>query len=121
MSATPSTSPAAGTPPTDLAAIAAPLGDQTQALLESLGVKTGQGCSEKVIDAIEMIGEETAAGMPLPAPHSTITPAMRYLHCSRTIHQLVTDRNRAVGIYMGVASLLITASSFIYQAKPIGD
>ena len=35
-----------------------------------------------------------------------ITPGMRYLHSSRTIHQLVTDRNRAVGIYLAVASLL---------------
>jgi hypothetical protein len=46
---------------------------------------------------------------------------MRYLHCSRTIHQLVTDRNRAVGIYLGAASLLMTASGVILNAKPAGD
>src|SRR5262249_35771907 len=79
----------------------------------------------KVVDAIEMIGEETAAGMPPPAPpgasQGQVTPAMRYLHCSRTIHQLVTDRNRAVGLFLGVASLLITASGVIYNANPQGD
>src|SRR5262249_42526562 len=50
-----------------------------------------------------------------------ITPGMRYLHCSRTIHQLVTDRNRAVGIFLGVASLLVTASGVISHATPHAD
>ncbi len=36
---------------------------------------------------------------------------------SRTIHQLVTDRNRAVGLYMAVASLMWTASSAILNVK----
>ena len=45
---------------------------------------------------------------------------MRYLHSSRTIHQLVTDRNRAVGIYLAVASLLWTASGAVLNAKPTG-
>src|SRR5688500_10002699 len=69
-----------------------------------------QDSPEKRVDAIEMLGEETAAGMAtkdLPE----ISAGMRYLHCSRTIHQLVTDRNRAVGLYLAVASLLWTASS----------
>lgn len=71
---------------------------------------------EKKIDAIEMLGEEEAAG--LAAPGTTdVTSGMRYLHCSRTIHQLVTDRNRAVGIYLAVASLLWTASSAILNAR----
>jgi hypothetical protein len=43
---------------------------------------------------------------------------MRYLHSSRTIHQLVTDRNRAVGIYLAVASLMLTASGAIFNAQP---
>jgi len=119
-----STTPAAGSPPSappEIAAIAAQLGDGQKTPLGSFDIKSEEGFSEKVVDAIEMIGEETAAGMPPPAPHSPVTPGMRYLHCSRTIHQLVTDRNRAVGLYMGVASLLITASSFIYQAKPLGE
>jgi hypothetical protein len=72
---------------------------------------------EKRIDEIEMIGEEEATGFK-GAPHSQITAGMRYLHCSRTIHQLVTDRNRAVAIYLAVASLLWTASSALLNAKP---
>jgi hypothetical protein len=73
--------------------------------------------TEKRLDAIEMIGEEEAAGWHAPA-HSEVSAGMRYLHSSRTIHQLVTDRNRAVGIYLAVASLLWTASGAILNAKP---
>lgn len=98
---------------------AAPLPDAAKAGLDSFDVKGGEGFSEKLVDAIEMIGEETAGGM-RPAP-SQVTPGMRYLHASRTIHQLVTDRNRAVGIYLGVASLLMTASGAIVHANPQGD
>ncbi len=87
--------------------------------LDSFDVKSGEGYSEKLVDAIEMLGEETAAGL-RPAP-SQVTPGMRYLHCSRTIHQLVTDRNRAVGIFLAVASLLLTASSALFHARPDGD
>jgi hypothetical protein len=76
--------------------------------------------SEKLVDAIEMLGEEQAGGL-RPTGHSEVTPGMRYLHCSRTIHQLVTDRNRAVGIFLAVASLLVTASSAILHAKPDGE
>lgn len=75
---------------------------------------------EKIVDAIEMIGEETAAGL-RPKGSPDISPGMRYLHSSRTIHQLVTDRNRAVAIYLGVASLLVTASSALLNAEPQGD
>src|SRR5207237_7902407 len=73
---------------------------------------------EKKIDEIEMLGEEQAAGLPPPGGHSEVTAGMRYLHCSRTIHQLVTDRNRAVGIYLAVASLLWTASSALLNIRP---
>src|SRR5450432_619900 len=66
--------------------------------------------TEKRLDEIEMIGEEQAANLPEPG-HSSVTGGMRYLHASRTIHQLVTDRNRAVGISLAVASLLYTAST----------
>jgi hypothetical protein len=72
---------------------------------------------EKRVDDIEMIGEEEAAGFQ-PAVPSEVTPGMRYLHCSRTIHQLVTDRNRAVGLYLAVASLLWTGSSALLNADP---
>jgi hypothetical protein len=76
--------------------------------------------TERRLDAIEMIGEEEAAG--LPPPHtSVVTPGMRYLHCSRTIAQLITDRNRAVGLYLAVASLLWTASSALLNARPQAD
>src|SRR5205823_711427 len=67
-----------------------------------------------------MIGEEEAAGLRPPGP-SEITAGMRYLHCSRTIHQLVADRNRAVGIYLAVASLTWTASATMLNAKPAGQ
>jgi hypothetical protein len=72
--------------------------------------------TEKKLDQIEMIGEEEAAG--LQPKHSEVTSGMRYLHSSRTIHQLVTDRNRAVGIYLAVASLLWTASGAMLNARP---
>jgi hypothetical protein len=73
--------------------------------------------SEKIVNEIEMLGEEKAAGFHPPS-HSEITPGMRYLHSSRTISQLVTDRNRAVGIYLAVASLLVTASCALVNASP---
>jgi len=79
------------------------------------GVASLDEQTEKRLDAIEMIGEEEAAGF--RPGHSEISAGMRYLHCSRTIHQLVTDRNRAVGIYLAVASLLWTASSAILNAS----
>jgi len=84
-----------------LAGVAAPLDEAT----------------EKRLDTIEMIGEEEAAGFHA-AGKSEVSAGMRYLHCSRTIHQLVTDRNRAVGIYLAVASLLWTASGAILNVKP---
>jgi hypothetical protein len=73
--------------------------------------------TEKRLDEIEMIGEEEAAGFS-SLPHSEVTAGMRYLHSSRTIHQLVTDRNRAVGLYLAVASLLWTGSGAMLTAKP---
>jgi hypothetical protein len=75
--------------------------------------------TERRVDEIEMIGEEVAGGFRTPA-HSEVSAGMRYLHCSRTIHQLVTDRNRAVGLYLAVATLLWTASSALLSAKPAG-
>jgi hypothetical protein len=79
-----------------------------------------QESAEQRVDAIEMIGEETAAGM-THSPATEITPGMRYLHSSRTIHQLVTDRNRAVGLYLAVASLLWTATSALQNAPETGS
>ncbi len=90
-----------------------PQTNQTEGMF---GVASMDEQTEKRIDAIEMIGEEEVAGLRPPA-HSEVSAGMRYLHCSRTIHQLVTDRNRAVGIYLAVASLLWTASSAILNAQ----
>lgn len=69
------------------------------------------------MDEIEMLGEEVASGV-APPGHSEVTAGMRYLHCSRTIHQLVTDRNRAVGLFLAVATLMWTASSALLNARP---
>jgi hypothetical protein len=102
-------------PPPDIRKIRAELPDAQQGTLDSFSAQS-EGHSEQLVDAIEMIGEESAAGF----GGSAISPGMRYLHSSRTIHQLVTDRNRAVGIYLAVASLLLTASGAIYNAQPKG-
>src|SRR3954468_6211146 len=75
--------------------------------------------SERRVDEIEMIGEELAAGFRPPTVFE-VSAGMRYLHCSRTIHQLVADRNRAVGVYLAVASLMWTASGAILNARPAG-
>src|SRR5262249_45071546 len=73
--------------------------------------------TEKRLDEIEMIGEGEAAGL-RPPGQSEVSAGMRFLHSSRTIHQLVADRNRAVGVYLAVASLLWTASGAILNARP---
>lgn len=104
--------------PPEIRAIQSQLPDAHKATTDSFDVKSGEGQSEKLVDAIEMIGEEKAAGFEVGP--SLVTPGMRYLHSSRTIHQLVTDRNRAVGIYLAVASLVLTASGAIYHANPQG-
>ena len=105
--------------PKDVQEIVAQLPDAHKGTSDSFDIKEGEGYSEKLVDAIEMIGEEKAAGFDAAGP-SQLTPGMRYLHSSRTIHQLVTDRNRAVGIYLAVASLLLTACGAILHASPAG-
>jgi hypothetical protein len=115
MSSTPS-------PNSELAQIIKQLPDNT-ATVESLDVKAGEGFSDKIVDAIEMLEEEDAAALykgSQPPPREPISAALRFLHCSRTIHQLVTDRNRAVGIFLAVASLLLTACSALMNAAPTG-
>ena len=105
------------TPPT-AAETAAKVAPPSVAQVAGLGdLKSLDDQTEKRVDEIEMIGEEQAANLPPPG-HSEVTAGMRYLHSSRTIHQLVTDRNRAVGLYLAVASLLWTASSAILNARP---
>src|ERR1700722_15910283 len=81
-----------------------------------LDVKALSEDAENKIDQIELIGEEEAAGFRPPGV-SQVSAGMRYLHASRTIHQLVTDRNRAVGIFLAVAGLLWTASAAAMNAQ----
>ncbi len=97
----------------DIASKLPPGPTHSDGLLDNAALAEG---IDKRLDDIEMIGEEEAAGMH-PATASAVTPGMRYLHCSRTIHDLITDRNRAVGIFLAVASLLWTASSTLLNAK----
>jgi hypothetical protein len=73
--------------------------------------------ADRRLAEIEMVGEEVAAGWK-PAPHQPLSPEVRFLHVSRTIHQLITDRNRSVGIFLAVASLSFAASSALLNARP---
>jgi hypothetical protein len=77
---------------------------------------TGEDSIDARLATIEMAGEEVALGWK-PAPHRPLAPEVRFLHSSRTIHQLVTDRNRSVGIFLLVASVLINASSGLLQVE----
>ncbi len=70
---------------------------------------------DRRLDAIEMAGEEAAIGYRPEVPRP-IAPEVRFLHVSRTIHELVTDRNRSVGIFLFVASLLFGASTALLNA-----
>jgi hypothetical protein len=81
---------------------------------------SGEDAVDATIAAIELTGEEAAIGF-RPGPHVHLAPEVLYLHYSRTIHQLVTDRNRAVGIFLFVASVLIGASSALLNAHPVVD
>jgi hypothetical protein len=110
-------SAAPGNPPKVAAQVSPPSMAQTDGLHVTAALDEE---TEKRLDQIEMIGEEEAAGFHAPG-QSEVSAGMRYLHCSRTIHQLVTDRNRAVGLYLAVASLLWTASTGMLNAKPSGQ
>ncbi len=85
----------------------------------SFSATSDDGVSQKLVDEIEMMEEESAARLS-HAP-TGVTPGMRYLHSSRTIHQLITDRNKAVGIYLAVASLLLTASGAVMNVRESVD
>ena len=70
----------------------------------------GEEAADRTLAAIEMAGEEVAAGWK-PAAHEPLAPEVRYLHVSRTIHELILDRNRSVGIFLFMASLLVGATT----------
>ena len=79
---------------------------------------SGEDEVDRRLAEIEMAGEEAAIGLGAGAgsrPH--LAPEVRYLHVSRTIHQLVTDRNRSVGIFLFVASVLFGASTALLNVK----
>ena len=87
---------------------------------EGFGVDpTGEDEADRKLAELEMAGEEVAAGWK-PVAHQPLAPEIRFLHSSRTIHQLVTDRNRSVGIFLFVASVLFAASTSLLGAKPAG-
>jgi hypothetical protein len=81
---------------------------------------SGEEQVDERLASIEMAGEEVAAGFH-SAPHKPLSPEVRFLHASRTIHELVTDRNRSVGIFLFVASVLIGATSALLNAHPLID
>jgi hypothetical protein len=78
---------------------------------------SGEDEVDRRLAEIEMAGEETALGFQ-PTAMNRLSPDVRYLHVSRTIHQLVTDRNRSVGIFLFVASLLFGASTALLNVRP---
>ncbi len=76
---------------------------------------TGEESIDRRLAQIEMAGEEVATGWK-PATHEPLAAEVRYLHISRTIHELISDRNRSVGIFLFVASLLFGASTALLGA-----
>jgi hypothetical protein len=87
--------------------------DHVEGLKDDL---SGEEALDRRLAEVEMAGEEVALGWK-PAPHPPLAPEVRFLHISRTIHQLITDRNRSVGIFLAVASLLCAASSALLNAR----
>jgi hypothetical protein len=106
-SASPAVPPSATPPHGD------PFCERVEGLKDDLA---GDEAIDRRLAEMEMAGEEVAAGWK-PAPHRPLAPEVRYLHVSRTIHQLITDRNRSVGIFLAVASLLCAASSALLNAR----
>jgi hypothetical protein len=88
--------------------------DHLQGLKDDL---IGEESVDRKLADIELVGEEVAVGWK-PEPHPPLSPEVRYLHVSRTINQLVTDRNRSVGIFLGMASILFAASTALLNVKP---
>ncbi|AGA29749.1 hypothetical protein [Singulisphaera acidiphila] len=113
----PSTVPMAATnnPPADPpSSMERKIHDHTEGIQLDVGGEEGV---DRRLAEIEMEGEEVAAGWK-PAPHQPLSPEVRFLHISRTIHQLITDRNRSVGIFLAVASLSFAASTALLNARP---
>src|SRR3954463_2926886 len=111
----PSTTPTAATdPPADPpSSMERKIQEHTEGIQLDIGGEEGV---DRRLAEIEMEGEEVAAGWK-PAPHQPLSPEVRFLHVSRTIHQLITDRNRTVGIFLAVASLSFASSSALLNAR----
>jgi hypothetical protein len=105
--------PASVTPPAGSPPQGEPVREHAEGLRNEVA---GEDAIDRRLAEVEMAGEEVAAGWK-PAPHAPLAPEVRYLHVSRTIHQLITDRNRSVGIFLAVASLLCAASSALLNAR----
>ena len=74
--------PASATPPTALP----PHGDRVRDHVEGLRNEvSGEDEVDRRLAEVEMAGEEVAAGWK-PAAHPRLSPEIRYLHISRTIH-----------------------------------
>ena len=101
-----------------ISATSAPIEGKVRETLD--GIKDEIGGDEALdrrLAEIEMLGEEAAVGWK-PDAHRPLAPEVRFLHISRTIHQLVTDRNRSVGIFLAVASILVAAATGLLNVKP---
>ncbi|WP_422930634.1 hypothetical protein [Singulisphaera sp. PoT] len=117
-----STTPESPVPQVDVAGTPVPppspmdgkVHDHTSGLSSDL---VGDEALDRRLAEIEMIGEEAALGWK-PQPHQPLSPEVRYLHISRTINQLITDRNRSVGIFLGMASILFAASTALMNVRP---
>ncbi|AMV38894.1 hypothetical protein [Planctomyces sp. SH-PL62] len=117
----PGAAPASGNAPAPPPAVAAPVPpdvklrgrDHFDGLKEELA---GEEAIDRRLGEIEMLGEEAAIGWK-PTAHPPVAPEVRFLHVSRTIHQLVTDRNRSVGIFLAVASILVAAATGLLNVK----
>ena len=107
-------SPSDPTPPISPPPPGPPAPEHTEGLSPDLG---GDEEVDRTLARIEMEGEEVATGWK-PSAHPSLAPEVRYLHVSRTIHELITDRNRSVGIFLAVASLLIAGSTALLGARP---
>jgi hypothetical protein len=108
----PATAKPSQPPPADAPKPDGELRDHT----EGFGIEVGgEEDVDRRLATIEMAGEEVAAGWK-PTPHEPLSPEVRYLHISRTIHQLITDRNRSVGIFLFLVSVFFGASTALLNA-----
>jgi hypothetical protein len=109
------------TPELPTAASTLPLDDKVREHAEGVSIDvSGEDEVDRRLAEIEMAGEEAAIGFGAGSGSGSrprLAPEVRYLHVSRTIHQLVTDRNRSVGIFLFVGSVLFGASTALLNVQ----